>query len=462
METADFIQRFYQLTPKPKAVFIAFLEGTDDEAIAAQLSLSTATVRKHIQNLCDYFEIASIGDLGKQNRRQVLWDLAQGILQQWLVNKNADLRETSVLTPSETASPTPDLTIKGLPQGEQLWGRATERAQLQQWLTDPNVRLGIIAGLPGCGKTCLVSEVVAAAKEQFDWVYWRSLSPPVSFLQWLDEGLTQGGQRPPYLLDSGEHQLDPLLDLLRQKRCLLVFDDWQTLFAPHQFAGHYAVAYQDYQTFLDKIIQIPHQSLILIISHTLPTAISRRLRPGTPVKTLTLDGLGPETPVMLEKLGLSGEAAWPKLLETCGDRPGSLLLANGVIQSLFGGDVESYLAFNPLGITEDHFTLVQQSLSALTPMEQRILTVIALAEGPLSLNHLASQIPLNPLGLLAALNSLTQRHLIRQNDQGLHLEAAIAHGLLSLAVKRIWQELGQLLQNHDLTKPSYWVDYDFH
>ncbi|MEB3226947.1 MAG: hypothetical protein VKJ27_01055, partial [Synechocystis sp.] len=41
-------------------------------------------------------------------------------------------------------------------------------------------------------------------------------------------------------------------------------------------------------------------------------------------------------------------------------------------------------------------------------------------------------------------------------------EAAIAHGLLSLAVKRIWQELGQLLQNHDLTKPSYWVDYDFH
>jgi DNA-binding NarL/FixJ family response regulator len=59
MQAAEFIQRFYQLTPKPKAVLIAFLEGAEDEAIAVQLKLSTATVRKHIQNICDHFSIAT-------------------------------------------------------------------------------------------------------------------------------------------------------------------------------------------------------------------------------------------------------------------------------------------------------------------------------------------------------------------------------------------------------------------
>jgi hypothetical protein len=164
---------------------------------------------------------------------------------------------------------------------------------------------------------------------------------------------------------------------------------------------------------------------------------------------------------MLQNLGLTGESAWPKLCQTCGDRPLSLLLVNAVIQSLFAGNVKNYLTFNPLGITEDHLTLVQESLSPLTPMERRILTVLALAERPVTLTDLAPHVPLNSLGLLSALVSLNNRQLLQQRDQCLHLETAIAHGLLSLTVKTIWQELIKLLEENILTRSSHWVEYDF-
>ena len=239
-----------------------------------------------------------------------------------------------------------------------------------------------------------------------------------------------------------------------------LFDDWQTFFTPQQFAGHYQAAYQDYQTFLTQIIQTPHQSLILILTQTLPADVNRWLRPGMPVENLKLEGLGEDAAVMLQQLGLTGESAWPKLIETCGDRPSSLLLVNSIIQSLFSGNVKKYLEFNPLGITEDHLKLVTQSLTLLTPIEQQILTVIALAENPLSLNDLAPKIPLNQLGLLSALTSLANRNLLQQIDHSFTLEAAINHSLLSLSVKKIWQELSQLLLENIMPKSSYWISYD--
>jgi len=461
MQAAEFIQRFYQLTPKPKAVLIAFLEGAEDEAIAIQLKLSTATVRKHIQNLCDHFSIATEGELGKQNRRQTLFDLGQAILREWLVEKNPEvLQKSAIVEPSSNVENPPQQNLAHLPQVGQLWGRQTEHDQLTQWLTNPDLRLGIISGLPGCGKTSLVAQEIATVADQFDYIYWRSLLLSISFLQCLDECLNQAEKRPISLIESLENQLEPLLNLLRQKRCLLVFDDWQTLFASQQFAGHYQGIYQGYQTFLHQIIQTSHQSLILIITQTLPADVNRWLRPGMPVKNLKLGGLGEYAPLMLQQLGLTGEAAWPKLIETCGDRPLSLLFSQTVIQSLFASNVESYLDFNPLGITEDHFALVKQSLTPLTPVEYQILTVIALAESPLSLIDLAPQIPLNQLGLLSALNSLANRHLLQTIDHSFILEAAIANGLLSLFVQKIWQELVQLVQENILTKQSYWVNYN--
>lgn len=465
MQASEFIQRFYQLTPKPKAVLIAFLEGAEDEAIAAQLDLSTPTVRKHIQNLCDHFAIATEGELGKQNRRQTLYDLGQRILREWLVAKTPGTLQQLANSDAEDAvesPPTADLSphLRGLPQTGALWGRQAELAQLSQWLIDPALRLIVVTGLPGCGKTSLATQAIAAVADHIEGLYWRSLSPPVSFLEWLDDGLNQAGKRPVSLLDTLERQINPLMALIRQKRCLLVFDDWHTLLAPQQFAGHYQPAYEDYQRFLTQMVETQGQSQVLILSQTLPTTVKRQLRPGMPIAHLPLGGLGEDAPLFLHNLGLTGEAAWPQLLETCGDRPGSLLLAQSALQSLFASNVERYLAFNPLGITEEHLAFVHESLAAMTAVEVRIVTLIALAEAPVLLPDLAPHIPLNSLGLLSALSSLDQRHWLQQREDRLGLDAAIANGIRHLFVQRLWQELQEWVRDAIFSKPSYWVDYD--
>jgi len=56
------------------------------------------------------------------------------------------------------------------------------------------------------------------------------------------------------------------LHLLRDRRCLLVLDDFQDIFIPGQLAGHYQPEAQDYQTLLTKITEIDHQSTVLVIS----------------------------------------------------------------------------------------------------------------------------------------------------------------------------------------------------
>ncbi len=70
MRQAEFTQRFGELTPKPRSVLILMLEGKTDDEIAREIGASEATVRKHIQNLCDHFSIAAEVDGIRKNRRQ--------------------------------------------------------------------------------------------------------------------------------------------------------------------------------------------------------------------------------------------------------------------------------------------------------------------------------------------------------------------------------------------------------
>lgn len=59
MSLENFTTIFEQLTPKPKSVLILLLEGKDDEEISQEIGATEATVRKHVQNLCDRFEVPS-------------------------------------------------------------------------------------------------------------------------------------------------------------------------------------------------------------------------------------------------------------------------------------------------------------------------------------------------------------------------------------------------------------------
>lgn len=69
--TDNLLKKLKALSARRKEVLSGLLEGRSDSSIQQKLNISPATIRKHVQELCDYFEIKSVP--GKRsNRRQAL------------------------------------------------------------------------------------------------------------------------------------------------------------------------------------------------------------------------------------------------------------------------------------------------------------------------------------------------------------------------------------------------------
>ncbi|MGB3405483.1 MAG: Uma2 family endonuclease [Microcoleaceae cyanobacterium] len=75
MNQQDINQRFEGLTSRKREVLEIFLAGKTDEEIAKNLNIEKSTVRKHIQLICQHFQVQSLSR--SRNRRNELWKLFQ-------------------------------------------------------------------------------------------------------------------------------------------------------------------------------------------------------------------------------------------------------------------------------------------------------------------------------------------------------------------------------------------------
>src|SRR5262245_2334846 len=111
-------------------------------------------------------------------------------------------------------------------------GRAAEREALARWLVADRCRLVGVLGMGGAGKTALAAAVARELAPAFEYVHWRSLRNAPPGAEWLGGAiLGLSGQRevPP----EGEGaRLLRLLELLLERRCLLVLDNLETVLEP--------------------------------------------------------------------------------------------------------------------------------------------------------------------------------------------------------------------------------------
>ncbi|RIK36813.1 MAG: hypothetical protein DCC55_26135, partial [Chloroflexi bacterium] len=179
-------------------------------------------------------------------------------------------------SPRHPGAPSTDHDWGEAPEVGLFHGRQAELNQLTQWLVTEQSRLVTVVGMGGMGKTALAAKLTRAIANHFPVVIWRSLlnAPPLMEIlgSWLQLLAGQGVGQAPASLDL---LLNHLFELLRERRCLLVLDNVESILQGEGRAGHYRPGYEGYGQLFQRFGAGNHQSCLLITSREQPHIVAR-------------------------------------------------------------------------------------------------------------------------------------------------------------------------------------------
>ncbi|MBD0387108.1 MAG: hypothetical protein ICV54_11445, partial [Nostoc sp. C3-bin3] len=297
-------------------------------------------------------------------------------------------------------------------------GRVAELSQLRQWLIKDNCQMVAILGMGGIGKTALSVKLAKEVQEDFEYLIWRSLrnAPPVlvmlaNLIRFLSD------ERETELPATVDDRVTLLINYLRERRCLLVLDNAETILQEGDRAGEYRHEYEDYGQLLQRIGEEPHQSCLVLTSREKPKEFAPLEGEASPVRTLSLVGLGEtEGQEILQDKGLFGsQQEWSKLIEKYSGNPLALKLVSEPIRELFGGNIAAFIAEGEI-IFGDTRKLLDQQFERLSEIEKEIIYWLAIKRELVSLEELLDDIvcPLQKREVMEALESLRRRSLIEK------------------------------------------------
>ncbi len=346
------------------------------------------------------------------------------------------------------------------PHVRQMYGRGQELQELQRWILDDHVRLTALFGMGGIGKTTLAVAVADLVKSAFDLVFWRSLhnAPPLERL--LQDCITFVSDRQRTdLPEDQDEQISLLMSYLREHRCLLIVDNFETTLQSGKGTGAYREGYEGYGKLLQRIGESKHVSCLLLTSREKPHEVALFEGGSSPVRSRRLEGLGPSygREILREK-GLHGEDdAWEDLVTHYGGNPLSLKLVAQFILELFEGDIARFLAEGDMLVSDVNYVLDQQ-FERLSTLEQKMMYWLAVEREALSLKAIQEDMadPLTIRSLQEALGSLRRRDLLEVEKGRFALQNVILEYATERFIDRVYDEIVtgpiMLLESHALMK----------
>ena len=301
-----------------------------------------------------------------------------------------------------------------------FYGRTEELAKLEQWICRDRCRVVGLFGMGGIGKTSLSVKLAKQIQGKFECVIWRSLrnAPPVlELLADLIQFLSN--QQETDLPNTLDGRILRLLNYLRSYRCLLVFDNGETIMQPGDCNGGYQTGYDGYGQLLKCIGETNHQSTLVLTSREKPRCLAAEEGETLPVRSLRLAGL--PASVGQEIFSLKGDFSgsaddWRILTKHYAGNPLALKMVAGAIKDFFDGSISNFLEVLGQGISVfgDIRDLLARQIERLSDLEQQVMYWLAIDREPVTLSQLrADFVPQVSLAdLLEALTSLERRCLI--------------------------------------------------
>ncbi|MEG3910302.1 ATP-binding protein [Microcoleus sp. w2-18bC1] len=289
------------------------------------------------------------------------------------------------------------------------WVQRTKEIDiLKTTIVNSDITAISIVGLPGIGKTSLVSQLIRQLHTEntpFTCAAWQSLqsatgkAPP--FDRTIDSLL--------FTLSNGDitaavnaqndyfKKTENLLKILREKPCLLVFDRADTLLKAGEAkaAGYFADDCAEYAWLFKELLETEHQSKILFTSRE-----SLAELPSTVTREIQLNGLDRDAAVaLLQSFNLTANPE--ELAEMC-DRycghPKALQLVAALIRddTEFQGNVGIFLHQRDWLLIRDIERAIDEIIARLSDGEQTCLSRISVyqtSEYPLSFAGISAQMP---------------------------------------------------------------------
>ena len=324
-------------------------------------------------------------------------------------------------------------------------GRQSELQTLQTWILE-DCRTIAILGLGGMGKTALSVKLAQQVQSQFDYVIWRSLQQAPHLTTLINEIL-------PILVGSTgttDSSIAALMKELHSKRCLLVLDNIESILQGGNRSGQYQQGLEAYRQLIERICDEPHQSCLIITGRERPGGFAVREGKHLPVRSLQLQGLSStDGQQILIAKGLQATDSQSKaIVKYFGGNPLALKIAATSIQTLFGGNIEAFLAQGST-VFSDLWDLIEQQFERLSPLQQQIMYWLAINREGVTPAKLQDEIlpKVAWKELLEALESLRMRSLIfdersiETEDIGLTLQPVIMEYVTERFIQTIEKEM---------------------
>jgi hypothetical protein len=292
-----------------------------------------------------------------------------------------------------------------------FYNRLQELETLETWISDNSTRAIGIFGLGGIGKTSLSVKLAQQIQSQFEFVIWRSLQQAPTLDVILSNIL-------PILTGSEattNNSISALMEQLRQKRCLLILDNLESILQGGNRSGQYQQGYEDYRQLFARIADETHQSCLILTGREKPGGFAVRSGENSPVRSLLLFGVSP--PVCQKILADKGLKATllqcQNIVNHFGGNPLAIKLAATTIKNIFGGDIDAFLVQGNT-VFSDLWDLLDRQFDRLCPLQQQIMYGIAINQERATPANLKAEIlpKVSDRQLMEALEFLAERSLI--------------------------------------------------
>ncbi len=342
-----------------------------------------------------------------------------------------------------------------VPETSSFYGREESLKHLTRVLIEDRCQLVGVFGIGGIGKTSLVAKLARSLESEFDCIFWQSLVNTPYLKDVLREFLQfMPAENENVLYENTSALIHTAIKVFGENRCLLIFDNYDSILQGESFAGNYRSQYEDYGQFLQQIAQVKHQSCILLTSREKPKEVfltgNQPLMPQSyAVKAIEFNAA---YALMKECLLRGSDEAFFNLANHFSGNPLALRLVSNAILEIHNGNIDDFLAKGQ-AITGDVSDVLDMQLARLSEIELDVIYWLTIERQATTIAKIKSEInqPISVRDLENVFLSLLRRSIVESaSEKYFILPNVIMEHMTARLIRHVYQEIdgGNLKKLH--------------